>query len=622
MTCEKTDGCPRELWCTLVVATWQRPDLLERSLNSLLRQSYPALEIVVVCDGDDAGTRSVAANLSATSQLRWVFHATNRGLGAARNTGAREAQGDVVLFMDDDIVAPPDLVEAHIGHHRKASSRRLVVCGMITEDPDEVPATYIDRKLQEFREDIVQGSARKLQECGPDSVGDDVERSLWCGVNCSIRRGAFLGSGGFNEKFRKSSEEMEMGQRLHLSGFEFVFEPRATVLHKNTKNWSTYYRNSWGSRGELDTYRVFDLGEKSAQTQKLGSTKHGYFLDRTVTRLNQILAGSLLTTCDWLESAANRTERHLLFGLWARMAREAEYWSHATAAGCTPAKLKAVVRPARHALMLHSICEPQSAGEASYYIAPRRFKQMMRWLITCGYKTSTLAQWSSDELPGKHVLLTFDDGYDDLYEQLLPLAVEKRIAPVIFLVAGHIGESNIFDQRSGLRARNLLTWPQIREMQKHGIEFGSHTLTHPFLPGISDEQLRCELVDSKRRLEDALGIEVTTFAYPYGGVDRRVRAAVVEAGYRLAFTTLPGPNWWNDPFCQHRAEVNEYTSLLDFAFQLRTGYGFTQSISERLAALERDFPLGAFRIAAGSLRSLGHYVHHDFKWIPKRARKQ
>lgn len=611
MRLDATDCDLRQLSCTLVVATWRRPALLKQTLRALLDQSYSVLEIVIVCDGDDAATRAVAAEFNIEPKLRWFFHLTNRGLAAARNTGVRQASGDVVLFMDDDIIAAPDLVAAHMERHLSAGTRRLVVCGTITEDPDQPPAAYVDRKLHELRQMIVQESAKMLQASGPESVGDIVERGLWCGVNCSVRREAFLRGGGFNEHFCKSGEEMEMGQRLHLQGFEFVFEPRASVLHKNTKKWSAYYRKSWANRGELDAYRVFELGEMSAQTQKLGSAQHGYYLDRLASRLIRVFADPLLATCAPLESAANWTNWHLLFGLWARIARDAEYWSHAKAAGCTPAKLSSVVHPSKRALMLHSICEPKSPEEASYYVSPRRFKQLMRWFVTAGYKSATASQWREDNLAKKQVLLTFDDGYDDLYEHLLPLAIEHQLSAVIFLVADRIGESNLFDQTGGLRARKLLTWPQIREMQKYGIEFGSHSLTHPFPPDLSDEQLRCELGESKRRLEDALGVEVTSFAYPYGGVDRRVRSAVAEAGYTLAFTTLPGPNWWNDPLCQRRAEVNEYTSLLDFASQLRTGYGFTQSMSERLAALECDLPTNALRTVAGALRSFGHYVHHD-----------
>lgn len=234
----------------------------------------------------------------------------------------------------------------------------------------------------------------------------------------------------------------------------------------------------------------------------------------------------------------------------------------------------------------------------------------MRWFVTAGYKTTTLSQWLEDNLPEKRILITFDDGYDDLYDRFLPLAIEHHLTAVIYLVADHVGGSNVFDQKSGLRARKLLTWSQIREMQKYGIEFGSHTLSHPNLSDVSGEQLRREVRDSKLRLEDALGVEVTSFAYPYGGVDRRVRSAVAEAGYKLAFTTLPGVNWWNDPLTQRRADVNENTSLLDFAFQLRTGYGFTQTFSERLRSLERDLPTSLLRATAGTLRSFGHRALH------------
>jgi GT2 family glycosyltransferase/peptidoglycan/xylan/chitin deacetylase (PgdA/CDA1 family) len=611
LTLEEKDESAKCLTCTLVVATWQRPELLRSTLASLLEQSYPEFEIVVVCDGEDPQTAAVVAEFRAHSGIRWFFHESNRGLAAARNTGAREALGDLVLFLDDDVIASPGLVEAHVMHHKTAGShRRLVVCGLITEDPERQFASSIDRRLHEMREFIVAGSTAELQLSGPESVGDDIERGLWCGLNCSIRREAFLRVGGFNEHFRKSGEEMEMGQRLHLQGFEFVFEAEARLLHKNTKSWSAYYRGSWRDRGELDVYRVLDLGEKSAQTQKLGSIHQGYFLDRMAMRLNWISASPLLSACEWLETAANRTEWHFLFGLWARVAREAEYWTHVKGAGCTLAKLKAVVKPRKCALMLHSLCEPQTLGEAGYYLSPKRFHLLMRWFLSAGYRTATTSEWLKDGLSRNQVLLTFDDGYDDLYDHLLPVAIQHRLTAVIFLVAERVGGSNLFDQASGLRARNLLNWPQIREMQRHGFEFGSHTLTHPHLPDLSEGELRREVRDSKRRLEDALGVEVTTFAYPYGGVDRRVRAAVAEAGYKLAFSTLPGPNWWNDPLCQRRAEVNEHTSLLDFAFQLRTGYGFTQSISERLRSLERNLPTGTLRRTAAALRSFGHSVRH------------
>lgn len=249
----------------------------------------------------------------------------------------------------------------------------------------------------------------------------------------------------------------------------------------------------------------------------------------------------------------------------------AEDRNGAKAARGAPAQRKSMAESRKCALMFHSISQPLTMEEAHYSIAPRRFHRLMRWFRATGHTTSTAMEWLGDATPAKHVLLTFDDGYDDLYTELLPLVVEYRYTSLIYLVVDCIGRSNLWDQASGLRARKLLNLEQIREMKRHGVEFGSHSLTHPQLPGLSDAQLCREVGDSKRRLEDLLGVEVISFAYPYGGVDDRVRAAVAEAGYRLAFTAEPGANPANDPLRQRRAEVNDSTGVANFLFKLRYG---------------------------------------------------
>jgi peptidoglycan/xylan/chitin deacetylase (PgdA/CDA1 family) len=226
------------------------------------------------------------------------------------------------------------------------------------------------------------------------------------------------------------------------------------------------------------------------------------------------------------------------------------------------------------ALMLHGINQPRTSEESAYSISSQRFRSLMRWFRTMGYSTLTTADWLADAVPAKRVLLTFDDGYDDLYTELLPVVVKHHYTPVIFLVADLIGGTNLWDQAKGLGARKLLTLEQIREMQRCGVEFGSHSATHPLLTPLSDMQLRREVSDSKVKLEDLLGVEVLSFAYPYGGVDERVRCAVAEAGYRLAFTAEPGTNLHNDPLLQRRAEVSSRSGVSDFLFKLRYGQGF------------------------------------------------
>lgn len=229
--------------------------------------------------------------------------------------------------------------------------------------------------------------------------------------------------------------------------------------------------------------------------------------------------------------------------------------------------------PSKCVVMLHGIHEPLSKEEAAISIAPRRFRRLMRWFRLAGYNTLTTMDWLVGVIPARRVLLTFDDAYDSLYQELLPLVVTHRYTPVVFLVVEFIGGTNIWDRAKGFGVRKLLTVEQIREMQKQGVEFGSHSLTHSLLTNASDHQLRCEVGDSKHRLEDLLGVEVNSFAYPFGAVDERVRDAVAQTGYRLAFTTEPGTNFQMDPLLQRRAEVNNSTSIADFLFKLHYGHG-------------------------------------------------
>ena len=594
---------------SVVIPTWNRLTLLEETLTSLSAQSRSDFEVIVVSDGEDHAMRTFAAGFRPASAIRWIFHSENRGQAAARNTGAAAAFGDFLLFLDDDTPAAPDLLAQHIARHLAVSAQRnLAVVGKITELRREPLPQPTDRFLQEARRLALEDYARRLSATGAESVGAPFETSVAFGLNCSVRRSVFLSSGGFNESLRVTDEDMELGLRLYLSGVEAVYEPAAVVHHNGTRDLTAYLKRCWAASGNQDVHRVFTFGEKTSQSRRLLATHHGYYFDRLLSRWRCRTASPALAFAEILEKSANRAGSRFLLSAWSRTAESAAYWNSVKAAGCTLGRLKSITGAPKCALMLHSIADPQSKDEAAYYISPKRFHTLMRSFLARGYKTATLQQWRQDAVPDKHVLLTFDDAYDDLYDELLPLVIQHRYTPVIFLVADRIGASNIWDQANGLRARNLLTLDQTREMQQYGVEFGSHTLTHPLLPNLSDSDLQREVRDSKTKLEDLLGVEIVSFAYPYGGIDRRVRSAVAAAGYKLAFTTLPGTNFWNDPLCQNRADINDRTSLLDFVTALGSGYGFMQSISTRLQHLERQLPTSTLRGAAHGLRRLGHHT--------------
>lgn len=85
-----------------------------------------------------------------------------------------------------------------------------------------------------------------------------------------------------------------------------------------------------------------------------------------------------------------------------------------------------------------------------------------------------------------------------------------------------------------------MDWQHLKELVSAGIEIGAHSLTHPYLSKIPEESAKREIEDSKKLLEDKLGIEVRTFCYPYGDYNQKVRDMVAQAGYLMAFTTKRG----------------------------------------------------------------------------------
>jgi peptidoglycan/xylan/chitin deacetylase (PgdA/CDA1 family)/glycosyltransferase involved in cell wall biosynthesis len=592
--------------CSVIIPTWKRADLLREVLDSLEAQTSPVFEVVIVSDGEDEATRALADGVQFRLPIAWYFHDSNRGQAAARNTGAKNAHGDILLFLDDDTLANPTLVEKHLAHHNRAGS--IAVAGRITEQRINPITRPTDRFLQANWEKTLAACADRLSATGIDSVGEDFEAGLAFGLNCSIARRAFLQSGGFTEALRTTDEDMEMGIRLYRAGINFVFEPDAVVTHRSAKELTDYLRNCWNASGKSDVVRVFELNQKNSQTSRLVSMHNGSSLHRLAGRALWLGTDPLLALANRLESAADATGSSVLLRAWGRIAPTTTYWHSVKSTGCTLDELQRAAGQPKRALALHSISAPHTPEESRYYLSPDHFKRFLRWFHDAGYKSATSEEWLNGNLSDKQVLLTFDDGYDDLYTEMFPLVSEYGLTALVLLVSSQIGGANVWDQKNGLRARTLLSVAQVREMQQYGIEFGSHTVSHRYLPEISDADLQREVVDSKRRLEDLLGIEITSFAYPYGGVDRRVRSAVISAGYRQGFTTLPGANWWNDPFTQHRAEINDYTSMLDFKWKIRTGLGFTASAGKHLRNVERTIPTASLRKLAGKLARGGHNV--------------
>ena len=126
------------------------------------------------------------------------------------------------------------------------------------------------------------------------------------------------------------------------------------------------------------------------------------------------------------------------------------------------------------------------------------------------------------------MLFTFDDGCRSFYTQALPVLEEFGIKATIFPVAGYLGRTSTWDI---LPVFSHLTRSELREIDALGHEIGSHGMNHTDLTLLGDQDLRSELLDSKKTLEDLLGKKVAAISFPFGSWNRRVWREAQECGY-------------------------------------------------------------------------------------------
>lgn len=212
-------------------------------------------------------------------------------------------------------------------------------------------------------------------------------------------------------------------------------------------------------------------------------------------------------------------------------------------------------------IVYHRVCADNAYNPSEYAVRLSDFRRQMDHLRERGYTAVSLDTFlrraMAPESPRqREVLITFDDGYRDNYTNAFPVLRELGLPAVIFLVADFTRRTNWWDVPLGVPEAPLLAPGEIREMGSAGIAFGSHTLTHASLPGLSGDELERELRGSKERIEEITGEPVWAFSYPYSHTDARVRKAVRDAGYACAFAVNSGPlTPWEDPWEIRRVNV-------------------------------------------------------------------
>ena len=202
------------------------------------------------------------------------------------------------------------------------------------------------------------------------------------------------------------------------------------------------------------------------------------------------------------------------------------------------------------------ICYHCIKDKAYSHLRPTKvadFENQMRFLSKV-YNPISLERMAQQiqngtSLPSKAIAITFDDGYQDNYENAYPILKKYNVPATFFLTTGFIGTGEIPAWDKGYYTNEkalMLSWEQVREMSNSGISFGSHTLTHPFLTRIPRKHAQREILLSKDIIEQQIGKPVTTFAYPSGNFNSEIKGIVKDAGYSAAVSTIPGYNSMHD----------------------------------------------------------------------------
>jgi peptidoglycan/xylan/chitin deacetylase (PgdA/CDA1 family) len=194
--------------------------------------------------------------------------------------------------------------------------------------------------------------------------------------------------------------------------------------------------------------------------------------------------------------------------------------------------------------MYHRVAERGPRALDRHRLHPEQFEEQLDFLRDAGFYGISLEDWrraceARRPLPGQAVLLTFDDGYRDFAETAWPLLERYGFPATVFLVAGRVNGSSTWDSPLGGDAP-LLGWDEVRELRDRGVEFGSHTLSHPALRGLSNADVVRELLASKALIEERLGEPVSGIAYPYGDVDAAIAHLAGACGYTYGLTCEPG----------------------------------------------------------------------------------
>ncbi|MBV9309066.1 MAG: polysaccharide deacetylase family protein [Acidobacteriaceae bacterium] len=187
------------------------------------------------------------------------------------------------------------------------------------------------------------------------------------------------------------------------------------------------------------------------------------------------------------------------------------------------------IKPTGRLLCYHSIGQPElGVNDCS----PERFRRHLKFAKDLGFRFVPAAQIANGLGGSRDIAVTFDDGWKSVFTVAAPLLAEHEIPMTLFVATG------LIEGQSDWHRPRMVTWDQVGELSKMGVEIGSHSVTHPDFGTIDRQMAVDELTGSRITLKSRLGLEVDSFAIPFGQSKNWTpiaQQAARQAGYNLIY---------------------------------------------------------------------------------------
>ncbi len=223
--------------------------------------------------------------------------------------------------------------------------------------------------------------------------------------------------------------------------------------------------------------------------------------------------------------------------------------------------------------MYHDLAQDVASVAAEhrpYVLEEKLFRRQIEALAKHENPVVTVAEWFGGFRAPRTIVLTFDDGHVSNHDLALPILCEYGMKATFYVTVGFIGTGT------------TMNWAQIRALHAAGMEIGSHTMTHRPPSTLSDDELRYELLMSKKVLEEGLGAAVTSISSPTGFFNPRMKEIAREAGYRtLSFGRVGLVADGGDPFALSRIAVKRTMGQEEFEALLRFDHAVIRRFKRR-----------------------------------------